>query len=391
MKKVLVYSHDTYGLGNIRRMLAICEHLCDVHPDISILVASGSPMLHAFRLSPRIDYVKLPCLTRTLAGEYEVKSLGLDYDATISMRSEILTAVTESFRPDLILVDKKPFGVDEELRSALIATRSWDRPPALVLLLRDILDAPDTTTTIWRKNDYYGTIASYFDSVLVLGSAEVFDLPSEYDFPAEASLKVHFCGYLDRAPGLRSRSEVRAELGLDAGTKLVVVTPGGGEDGAQVVGSYVAALRAVGSVEHASLIIAGPELPSATRAEAHRLAADMAGVSVLDFTDDMASYLHAADAVVCMGGYNTVCEVLSAHTTAVVIPRVRPVIEQLIRAELLAERGIVSMIHPDALSSNLLLATIETSLTSARSIDDGLDMSGLDRVEKHLAGLIGDA
>ncbi|TLY79434.1 MAG: glycosyltransferase, partial [Gammaproteobacteria bacterium] len=58
---MLVYSHDTFGLGNIKRMLEISKHLVAAYGNVSVLIISGSPMLHAFRIPPRIDYIKLPC------------------------------------------------------------------------------------------------------------------------------------------------------------------------------------------------------------------------------------------------------------------------------------------------------------------------------------------
>jgi predicted glycosyltransferase len=60
MTKVLIYSHDTYGLGNIRRMLAISRHIVDRDPNASVLIVSGSPMLHAFRIPARIPPPLLP-------------------------------------------------------------------------------------------------------------------------------------------------------------------------------------------------------------------------------------------------------------------------------------------------------------------------------------------
>jgi predicted glycosyltransferase len=65
-RKIVVYSHDTFGLGNIRRMLVIAQSLVESDPNTSVLILSGSPMLHAFRIPPQIDYIKLPCLTRTM-------------------------------------------------------------------------------------------------------------------------------------------------------------------------------------------------------------------------------------------------------------------------------------------------------------------------------------
>src|SRR5438309_11421063 len=80
LKRILVYSHDTFGLGNIKRMLEISKHLVATYSDVSVLIISGSPMVHAFRISPRIDYIKLPCLTRTLDVVYAVQLPGLDHN-----------------------------------------------------------------------------------------------------------------------------------------------------------------------------------------------------------------------------------------------------------------------------------------------------------------------
>jgi predicted glycosyltransferase len=87
--RLMVYSHDGFGLGNIRRMLAICTHLLDSIPELSILVVSGSPMLHSFRLPKRLDYIKLPCLNRGASGEMSAKYLGTEIDETVKLRSEL--------------------------------------------------------------------------------------------------------------------------------------------------------------------------------------------------------------------------------------------------------------------------------------------------------------
>jgi len=71
MRRLLVYSHDTFGLGNIRRMLAICEHLVETDVDLSILLVTGSPVIHNLRLPARLDYIKLPCLTRSDYENYD--------------------------------------------------------------------------------------------------------------------------------------------------------------------------------------------------------------------------------------------------------------------------------------------------------------------------------
>ncbi len=132
-KRIIVYSHDTFGLGNIRRMLAIAKSLVDGDQNVSVLILSGSPMLHAFRISPRIDYIKLPCLTRTMSGDYEAKSLNLAHNQILRMRSNLIRNSIIDFDPDLILVDKKPFGVADELANAFNDLKRLGHRAKLVL------------------------------------------------------------------------------------------------------------------------------------------------------------------------------------------------------------------------------------------------------------------
>ncbi len=163
MKRILVYSHDTFGLGNIRRMLEVSRHLVQSSAEVSVLVLTGSPMLHAFRIPERIDYVKLPCLARDTAGRYGARTLPLSLDETVRLRANLIRSAIADFAPDLILVDKKPFGVEDELAGALQALPAMALRPKLVLLLRDILDSAESTTRVWRKNGYFEAISTWYD------------------------------------------------------------------------------------------------------------------------------------------------------------------------------------------------------------------------------------
>jgi predicted glycosyltransferase len=365
MKRVLIYSHDTFGLGNIRRMLEVARHLVQSSSEVSVLVITGSPMLHAFRIPPRIDYVKLPCLARSVEGRYGARFLDLSLDATVRLRANLIRSTITDFAPDLILVDKKPFGVEDELSGALVALQSNAVRPKLVLLLRDILDSPEATTSVWRKNGCFEAIEAYYDQVLVVGSPEIFDLRHEYRFPPFAAAKVTFCGYIAREAGRVSRADARRELGMRTDKPLVLVTPGGGEDGHSLVDACLDGLRALPACQQPRThIVCGPEMAEAQRAAIRAAAATLPQVSLQDFSDDMMSLMAAADVVVSMGGYNTVCELLTLRKRAVVVPRVKPSQEQCIRAERLAAIGLLRMLHPSRLTPASLLDTVLTELAA---------------------------
>jgi predicted glycosyltransferase len=393
LKRILIYSHDTFGLGNIRRMLEVARHVVQSSPQVSVLVITGSPMLHAFRIPARIDYLKLPCLSRNAEGHYGARFLDLSLHDTVRLRANIIRSAIADFRPDLILVDKKPFGVEDELSGALVDLQSNAHRPKLLLLLRDILDSNETTTRVWRKNGYFEAIETYYDRVLVVGAPQVFDLRQEYQFPPFAAAKVQFCGYIAREPGHRPRDEVRRQLGVAGPEPLVLVTPGGGEDGFSLISTTLEALASL-PPEHCprAHIVCGPEMNESQRSGIHSAAQSLPNISVQDFSDDMMSLMAAADVVVAMGGYNTVCELLTLRKRALLVPRVRPGTEQLIRAECMASRGLVRMLHPHDLAPATLLAGLCSELrkfAAHHALPTLSQLDGLTHVTRALLDAVG--
>lgn len=373
MKKILVYSHDTYGLGNLRRMSAISQALQQTIPNTSILLLSGSPMVHGFRLTDGMDYIKLPCLTRTQSDGYEAKFLRTELQATMRLRSDLILAAAKNFQPDVFLVDKKPFGVKNELQASLEYLHETRPNMKAALILRDILDAPEATLNVWQAHDYFAVIEKFYEQVLVLGAPEIFDPRKEYEFPANVAEKIKFCGYTRRANGAKTAAEIRSELQLAPEQKLVVATLGGGEDAFAIIATYLEGLAQLPRANNMhSVIVTGPEMKLTEREQLNARAANLAHITMLEFTDDLMSYLGAADAVIAMGGYNTVCEILSLNKNAVIIPRVRPVQEQLIRAERMRALGLFDYIHPDELTpQNLmgkLFAQLDVTTRNAASI-----------------------
>ena len=114
-------------------------------------------------------------------------------------------------------------------------------------------------------------------------------------------------------------------------------------------------------------------------------------VQICEFTDDLMSYIDAADAIVSMGGYNTVSEILSLGKRAVIVPRVKPVKEQWIRAERLAHLGLLRMIHPDNLTPKSLIDAILEELTGSNSHFPhfcSLNLDALPQVTSHISNLL---
>ena len=389
--KLMVYSHDAFGLGNIRRMLAICQYLLRTLPNVSILVVSGSPALHTLRLPEGLDYIKLPCLGRDTAGQLEAKYLKAMPETLVRLRSHLILTAAAHFQPDMLLVDKKPQGLRNELKETLNYLRQHRPQTRRVLLLRDILDIPAVTIQQWQTNNYYQLTEQHYDQIWVVGEPEIFNLPAEYNFPLALQQKVRFCGYLNRGCGRTPRPLLREQLGVRPEEALVVVTSGGGGDGQQLIQTY---LESVSQQSIASkpifktVIIFGPEMPAEQQQQFQAQAAPYPNVRLLEFSDDLISYLNAADTVIAMAGYNTICEVLSLRKPAVVIPRTRPVQEQWMRAKRFAEKGLLYTIHPQKLTPQTLAQTLDRALTTKPYAINSFCLNGLPRIAQLMYDLM---
>jgi predicted glycosyltransferase len=274
-----------------------------------------------------------------------------------ALRRDVLRAAAAHFRPRVLLVDNVPGGLKRELVPTLRDLK--ESGCRLVLGLRDIVDEAERVRRAWSEDGSYELLDDVYDRILVYGERDIYDATLAYGFSPKAAAKTRFVGYLGREPGRWRPEEVRSSLGVD-GRRLALVMAGGGGDGSRLLRTVLAGLGR-GRRGFELMLLAGPFLP---RDERETLVVDAreASVRYLDFVDDAASYVGAADAVVSMGGYNSVCELLSVGKPALVVPRVEPRREQLIRAELLSSRGFLRMLHPAELKPRRLSAEFDALL-----------------------------
>ncbi len=384
--KILLYSHDTFGLGHLRRSLAIAWQIARDMPQANQLLITGSMVAGAFDLPPRLDLIKLPALSKRTSGAYKARALPLTLNQTITWREQMILQAVTNFKPDLVLVDKVAPGVQGELLPALRYLKAYAPHTRLVLGMRDIEDSPEATRREWAANNTPRLHEQMYDAILLYGEQSVFDPVTAYGMSPVAAGKLIPCGYLRRATRTRPAVDVRRELGVDD-RPLVVVTVGGGGDGFEILRTYLEMLsRSVNRPAYHSLLVTGPLMPQAKRQALRRLAAEQP-VSFMEFTADLDSYLAAADLVVSMAGYNSVCEILSLGQRSLLIPRGHTRAEQRMRAELLAQRGLAHLLPPEELSPDRLRAAVAAALNSPRPRQT-LNLDGLENISRAIAGLL---
>jgi predicted glycosyltransferase len=378
--KILLYSHDTCGLGNIRRTLLLSQALIEQCSRAMVLIVTGSPMIHAFRIPERTDYIKLPCLDRASADCYTPTFLAARDAEVAAIRRGVLRKAILGFDPDLVIVDKRPSGVGGELLDTLRALRTRAAPPRLVVGIRDILDAPAATRASLKRTRDLATIARYYDEVWIYGERSIFDPTVEYGFPPDVTCKTRFCGYLRRPTVPRTPS---------AGAPRVLVTTGGGADGTELIQTYLAGLLALPrSIALRTTIVLGPQMAEDDRAAVLEQYGLLADVRFVDFEPDLAARYADADVVVSMAGYNTVCELLSFDLRAVLVPRASPVEEQLLRARLFAARGLFDYVEPEERHPRVLISRVLAALSRPAPSAVTVDLDGLSRVRARVEVLL---
>src|SRR5262249_36375146 len=181
-KRILIYSHDTFGLGHLRRCRAIAHSLVEADSSLSVLILSGSPIIGSFDFRSRVDFVRIPGVIKLRNGEYVSLNLHIDIEETLAMRSSIIRHTADIFDPDILIVDKEPLGLRGELLPTLDLLRARGTP--LVLGLRDVMDEPSALESEWERKNAIPALHQYYDEIWVYGLPQICDPLAGLDLPA---------------------------------------------------------------------------------------------------------------------------------------------------------------------------------------------------------------
>jgi len=388
--RIVLYGHDTVGLGHLRRNLTIAHRLARDLPEAHFLTLTGSNQAHAFPLPPRMDFVKIPSAAKNRDGVYEARALDLPLDELRDMRSRLIAEALRSYRPDLVLVDHAPAGMDGELMGPLEELRAVRPRAALVLGLRDVIDEPGRIRRRWKREGLIEWIERIYDRVLIYGPPGVGPSPEAYGFSRRLLGRVRFTNYVVRLGDEMSRAEARRRLGVGA-EPLILLTVGGGDDGEPMLQAFLDAHERDPALPAQLLILTGPLMNGDLAASLRARARGRPGVTVIDFDPDLPALLAAADVVVSMAGYNTMSEILRSGVPAVVVPRVHPRLEQWMRASALQALGLCRVVPPAEATGERLRAEVEAALAKGlRSAPLPFGMDGVRCVSQELRALIED-
>ena len=375
--RIVLYSPGMIGLGHIRRNLLIAQTFAYPPLQNVILMIAEAREASVFKMPNGVDCLTLPALRKDFDGQSNPRYLDISVQELTAIRANVIRATIEAFKPDVLIVDHLPWGALRELEPTLeyLRLRGHTR---CVLGLRDVLEDPVTMNREWSSAANEDAIREYYDAVWVYGDPNVYSLVCEYHLPRDIAAKVCYTGYLDQRMRLKlvdPNTQRLDALKLPPG-KLVLCLVGGGQDGAHLAEAFI---RADLPKRTNGVIVTGPYIPVEVQERLCRSVAMRPRLRIFEFVKEPVMLVNNADWVIAMGGYSTVCEVLSFGKRALIVPRAKPRYEQAIRAERLSNMGLLDVLHPNELTPQALTDWLACDIKPPQ-VRDRIDLNGLARL-----------
>ena len=385
--RVLIYSHDTFGLGHLRRSRAIANAIVNDRPGTSVIIISGSPVIGSFEFGPGVDYIRIPGVTKLPDGDYRSHNLNVNLDEAVGLRQALILQAAKAFRPDVFIVDKEPTGFRGEVLPALDYLQAVGC--RLVLGIRDVMDEPALLVPEWERKGAKEALIRYYNEIWVYGLKDVYQPLKALGLPAPVEKRITYTGYLRRevppTPSLTKYPKITKQ-------PFILVTTGGGGDGDDLIDWVISAYEADATLEMPALILFGPFIDRDKRSAFVERIAKQPKLDVLSFDNKIEWLMKKAEAIVAMGGYNTFCEALSFDKRTLIVPRTKPRLEQYIRAVEAERLGLVSMLSdyrepraPERMAE--ALRSLASQPRPSEVVIPGL-LDGLDRVQERLKALM---
>ena len=375
--RILVYSHDTFGLGHLRRSRAIANAIVGRWPDASVVIISGSPVIGNFEFGSGVDYIRIPGVTKLPDGDYRSLNLNVPLDSAVGLREAIILRAAEVFQPDVLIVDKEPTGFRGEVMTALAYLKRLGC--RLVLGIRDVMDEPALLVPEWDRKGATQALRDYYDEVWVYGLRDVYQPLAALHLPSDVERRITYTGYLRREV---PQASTAAKYPKITKQPFILVTTGGGGDGDELMDWVISAYENDPDLEMPALLLFGPFINRERRRSFLDRISRHPKLDALTFDNKIELLMQKAAAIVAMGGYNTFCEILSFDKRALIVPRTRPRLEQHIRAVHAERLGLVRMLSdmdqprtPERMAA--ALRTLATQPRPSEVVIPGL-LNGLD-------------
>ncbi len=378
---IVLYSHDTFGLGHLRRSRKIALTLVERFAGAETTIITGSELSSKFPAHERIHFVPIPQIEKQPDGAYRPADPRLSYEQVIEARSLAIMEALKRRPTDIFITDKEPLGLSGELLPAIGYLKTHGT--SLVLGLRDVLDETALLRSEWERKGIFERIEGLYDHIWIYGTESFHHPLLGMGLPASVLASCSFTGFLYRPP-------VQGSGGIPGlPAEYLLVTAGGGGDGDFLMNAVLDAYEQDQSLLLPAVLLLGPYADPAEADAIHARAARTGRMQVIDFDSEPEGLIGHASAVVGMCGYNTFCEVVARNKKALFVPRQTPRLEQYIRASRAAELGWCRMV-PEATARHPhdFAAAIRDLVSGEAGPANRIDASGLARIGDEVEAIL---
>jgi|FEC22Drversion2_1045045.scaffolds.fasta_scaffold00400_4 predicted glycosyltransferase len=347
--RVFFYVQHLLGIGHLRRAAVLARAMVADGFDV-LLVSGGAPVADL-----ALDGVRWHQLPPVRAADESLRDLvRLDgtpvAEAFQRKRLAVLLSLLQAEAPDIVLTEQFPFGRTRlrfELLPLLEAAQGLAKRPLIACSVRDVVRRAGPG----RVAETEEILARFFDAVLIHGDPRLVSFDRSFAGWERIKARTFYTGYV-------SERDMRQGMQGEAGKDEVVVSVGGGAVGAPLLKAAIAARPRTALADRTWRLLLGENLPMAER---EMLAGD--GIVIEPARPDFTTLLSNAVLSISQAGYNTTIETLCCANRAVLVPfATERETEQADRAAVLAERGMVAVVPPDALSAQSLADAVARAL-----------------------------
>lgn len=358
---VLFYCQHLLGVGHISRSLAICRALLD---SVNVVFIQGGPDIGRTIASPYFTHVFLPPILMREHDSSLYDPLGessLD-DLWASRKAALDPILNQPFAS--VVVELFPFGRNKfkpEILEVIRRARTANPRTKIYCSNRDIMvQKPDQDR---REGKIVSILSEHFDHVLVHSDPKLIAMDETFGATPQIADQIIYTGYVaDPTPTPPGLSRL----------PRILVSLGGGAVGDELARACVQVADRFPGFE--MRVLTGPYTSDAFAEELAGMAQDRPTVSVHGFAQDFRAELAQAQLSISLAGYNTIMDLLATKTPALVYPYMANR-EQNMRAQALADLGLMGMLFEPTLEPDALEAAVRAQLSAPRP-DTEIDLSG---------------
>jgi predicted glycosyltransferase len=352
--RVFFYVQHLLGIGHLKRAASIARALVDAGAQVDF-VLGGAPVSGIAPAGVRV--VQLPAAIASDAqftNLLDARGNKVDERWKVKRKQALLDAFEEA-KPDIVLLEMYPFGRRQfrfELLPLLDSAAALFPKPLVAVSVRDILVDKGRMD---RAREAADIVNKHVDRVLVHGDPKLTRLDLTFPLASDIAHRISYTGFVVERPAM-----IPGNPSADRDDGEILVSAGGGAVGFPLLAAAIRAKKLTRHRRRRWRVVTGANLAAAERAELDKLAAGDPEIAIEGFRADFGRLLATCHMSISQGGYNTVMELIATRCPAVVVPFAEGgESEQTLRARMLAERQVLSMVDPEFLTAGTLAAAID--------------------------------